>query len=98
MEYAIFDLDHTLADSSGRDHLLKAGRLDCHGLISSMTKQDWEAYHANCHIDPVKREVLRMYNGVRATRMRTIICTARPITFERQTIAWLKQQDRKSVV
>ena len=90
MEYGIFDLDHTLSDSSFRDRLLKADRYDCQGLIASMTNRDWDNYHAHCGDDPPKSEVVRLYCGVRATKMRTIIVTARPVKYERQTRQWLK--------
>lgn len=76
MKYVIFDLDGCLADDRRRKPLVDLGATD-----------GWEAYHAECHKDPLINSHLL---DLTASCL-PIILTSRPEKFRAQTVDWLRE-------
>lgn len=63
---AIWDLDHTLIDSSKRMHYLQR------------VEPDWPAFHAHRHLDTIYPHAKEVYLGLRRIGIMPIISTYRP--------------------
>jgi len=76
-QYAIFDLDGTLADVSPREIWAIAG--------------DWDEFNSRCIYDAPKDAMLALCNALYAYKgWGTIILTGRSDKWERDTLYWLK--------
>lgn len=80
MRYLIVDLDHTLADSAWRDHLIPKDHL----------KGDWDSYHEPSRQDKPIDEIVSLVRAMQLTKWYPIIFTARPEKWYELTSVWLK--------
>jgi len=87
--FAIFDIDHTLSDSTWRDKFLNSHRLDCQSL-RGMTEEEWIRYHRDCYQDPPNKAVVQLAKALAHTH-HILIMTARPVEYSSQTIRWLAE-------
>ncbi len=76
MEYIILDLDGCIADDRRRKPLIDHGAPD-----------PFEAYHSDCHNDPlINKHIIEL-----TAHCKVIIFTARPKTFFGKTCRWLRE-------
>ena len=79
MKTAIFDIDGTLSNCSARL---------CHILDG---QPDWDAFHSNCHLDPVNEPVLEVLKKLQKADWTIVLCTGRPWRYGDATKGWLNR-------
>lgn len=72
----VFDMDGVLSDAATRQHLLEQPR------------RDWDAFFAACGDDSLIEEVAVLLDVIEDD-LAVVLLTARPITVQAQTLAWL---------
>jgi phosphoglycolate phosphatase-like HAD superfamily hydrolase len=77
MRTVIFDLDGTLADLTHRLHHIKG------------EKKNWDAFHAECVNDSLKRDVASVYRAMKDAEYYMVICSGRSDVVREETEAWL---------
>lgn len=75
--YFVFDLDGTLSDQTHRQHFIEA------------EKQDWDAYYAAAHADPVVKPMAMIARGLGIMGHRIDIWTGRSDIVRSATAEWL---------
>lgn len=74
-DIVLMDIDHTLADSYWRDHLIG--------------EQGWDAYHERSIDDKAIDEVVGLVNSLASSGMEIICVTGRPERWRMVTLRWL---------
>lgn len=86
-EWAVFDLDGTLADSDHRLHHLELGK---HGPVASdIPQENWDRFYAAAIDDPSFEDVTRLYR-ILANHFWIAILTYRHERVRSVTKEWLK--------
>lgn len=80
MKTAIFDIDGTLSNCSARL---------CHILDG---RPDWNAFHAECHLDPVNEPVAELLRQLVQRNWTIVLCTGRPWRYAEATRGWMNRQ------
>jgi hypothetical protein len=75
--YFVFDLDGTLSDQTHRQPLIDA------------EKQDWDAYYAAAHADPVIKPIAMIARSLSVSGHRVEIWTGRSDVVREETAVWL---------
>jgi hypothetical protein len=78
MKYVIFDLDGCLADDRRRQPLIDLAASD-----------PFEAYHSDCHLDPLINSYL--FDRTAHLGLKPFIFTARPEKLREKTLWWLRE-------
>jgi hypothetical protein len=73
----VFDMDGVLSDAAGRQHFL-----------DGPGRRDWDAFFGACGDDPLIEEINRLLQLL-DPRLAVILLTARPLSVQSQTLAWL---------
>ena len=78
----VVDMDNTLSDATHREHFLQGA------------KKDWKSFFLNMVNDPVNLWCKMLIIGMNATQeVKTVICSARPDDYRKQTSEWLQEHD-----
>jgi phosphoglycolate phosphatase-like HAD superfamily hydrolase len=80
MKCWVFDMDGTLADSSGRAHHLEG-------------KKNWDAWYAELGNDPLNEDVAAFADLAKLLGIGVVICTGRGREYEDLTREWLEKYD-----
>lgn len=83
MTCVIFDIDGTLAhfDADRLGHLV-------HGV-----EKQWDEFHTAMADAPTVQPVVRLLRHLRAQGEAIVLCSGRPVGWQAQTEAWLRQAD-----
>jgi hypothetical protein len=76
----VFDMDGVLSDARGRQHHLER------------PWRDWDAFFDAVGEDALITEVARLLDVIDAD-LRVVLLTARPMSVQRQTLAWLARHE-----